>query len=496
MTKTWCLSLLLLGGIVGLFGCPESRHIPGDGDGDGDADGDADGDGLETIFEYQQADNEKLDLLFVIDNSSSTAEQQAVLADQAVILLRELTDPPASIFPAIDDIHVGVVSTDMGSGGYRVMTCENPEAGDDGVLQNRGRLEWCDEVFSADACDREECPWLDHQGDEPDGSLPLWDEFACIATLGTSGCGFEQPLEASYRALVEQTRPGRPNEGFLRPDSLLAIIYVTEEDDCSSANPELYNPSRDDFGPINPRCVLNEDQLHPISRYHDAFVELRGGDESRVFVSAIAGIPVDGSWNPGDPIERLRELQQINPSNPNELLPSCDTAMGKAFPPVRLAELVYSFGNNGILASICQADWTSVLQTITRRLPIRISGYCFPPDFDFAALSGCRVVEELADDRPCPNPADDSSRDRTEGWHRDLGVRDGRRLCEVLRADYDSDGCPDGASSCSGPPFADGLEGWYIDPRSEACEEREFMLTSEGMIEGGSTLRLQCPIEE
>jgi hypothetical protein len=39
-----------------------------------------------------------------------------------------------------------------------------------------------------------------------------------------------------------QAGPGMPNEGFLRDDSLLAIVYVTDEDDCSTGNAALFNP--------------------------------------------------------------------------------------------------------------------------------------------------------------------------------------------------------------------------------------------------------------
>jgi hypothetical protein len=145
-------------------------------------------------------------------------------------------------------------------------------------------------------------------------------------------------------------------------------VYITDEDDCSAANPEIFNPDRDDFGPLNVRCALREDLMHPIDRYHDAFVGLRGGDESAVVVAAITGVPIDGSWNPGDSLERLRELRQVNPSNPNELVPSCTTGMGIAFPPVRIVELVYSFGRHGILESICRSDWTAALGAITRSI--------------------------------------------------------------------------------------------------------------------------------
>jgi hypothetical protein len=301
------------------------------------------------------------------------AEEQAVLAEQIDQMLDALMNP-SNGSPSVDDLHVGVVTTDMGTGGYTIQTCSNPMNGDNGVLQNRTDGQWgCDESYSAADCGRAECPWLLHSREHPDDGTdvedpPIWDDFGCIATLGTGGCGFEQQLEASYVALTVQTGAGRPNEGFLREDSLLAIIYVTDEDDCSTGNPEMFNMTRDDFGSLNVRCVLNPDELYPIARYHDAFLDLRGGNRNRIVVAAITGVPVDGSWLPGDSLDALRELQQINPSNPNEILKSCETPMGPAYHPVRIAELVYSFGGNGVLASICRDDWSAAMETIASKI--------------------------------------------------------------------------------------------------------------------------------
>ena len=57
-------------------------------------------------------------------------------------------------------------------------------------------------------------------GPTPAKSRPLLAEtFSCIARLGSSGCGFEQPLESMRRAL-DGSVPD--NAGFLRDDAMLA----------------------------------------------------------------------------------------------------------------------------------------------------------------------------------------------------------------------------------------------------------------------------------
>jgi hypothetical protein len=83
----------------------------------------------------------------------------------------------------------------------------------------------------------------------------------------------------------------------------------------------------------------------------------------------------------------------------------------------------------------------------------------------------------------------------------DLGVDDeGRRRCEVLAADLDEDGCPDGdCGHCESPgPGVGGcsysgdgcLQGWYLDRAS--CEHGELRLTSPHLVARDSDLRFEC----
>ena len=456
-----------------------------------------------VLEEIHQTGTTKVDILFVIDNSNSMSQEQEILANQIEVMAKALISPTEPGAPAVQDLHIGIVSTDMGTGGYRIQTCDNPNNGDNGVLQNAGRLDGCDPVYSAPDCDRAECPWLVHSTEFPDdgsdpSNPPIWNDFGCIATLGTGGCGFEQQLESSYQAILN-TEAGRPNEGFLRNDSLLAIIYVTDEDDCSSPDPEMFNPSNEAYGGLNIRCGLeeNQDRLYPISRYHDGFVEARGGNADRVVVAAITGVPIDGSWNPGDPIERLEELRIVDPSNPNELQKSCQTVNGDAYPPVRIAELVYAFGNNGILESICRDDWTAALVAITRKIRDKLGGVCVDRPLASTGADTCAVIETLVDDRPCPNEADTPDQSRSAGWHIDQGTVeiDGRqrRRCEILPSDYDGDGCPDGASDCDADTFGGSgvLQGWFYDTEGE-CQYGQVRFTTNDVTSDESDVRFEC----
>ena len=111
--------------------------------------------------------------------------------------------------------------------------------------------------------------FLTYQGGV-NGAAMTANDFACISALGTEGCGFEQQLESVLKALWPKVDPmpevpgknritflGDPNgfgqdgqgdganAGFLRNDrgrSLIAVILVSDEEDCSSARHEALHP--------------------------------------------------------------------------------------------------------------------------------------------------------------------------------------------------------------------------------------------------------------
>ncbi|HEX4352210.1 MAG TPA: hypothetical protein VHZ95_04835, partial [Polyangiales bacterium] len=80
-----------------------------------------------------------VDLLFVVDNSNSMAEKQASLKAALPSLMHALTSGTrssgGSALPAVTDLHVGVVSTDMGTPGVSLPGCD-PNGGDDGRLRH------------------------------------------------------------------------------------------------------------------------------------------------------------------------------------------------------------------------------------------------------------------------------------------------------------------------------------------------------------------------
>ena len=170
----------------------------------------------------------KLDILLAIDNSSQILDKQTVLAESFPRFVQAL-----DAFPnGRPDLHIGVVDStvDIGVSGWG--GCPSPDPGDDGLLQNAARVTGCS------------APTGRFIVDSPEGSGRLTNytgtldhELSCIAQVGSAGCGFEAQLEGMKRAL-DGSRP--ENSGFLRPDADLAIIILTDEDDCSAVDSTIF----------------------------------------------------------------------------------------------------------------------------------------------------------------------------------------------------------------------------------------------------------------
>jgi hypothetical protein len=454
----------------------------------------------------------KLDMLFVIDNSKSMGQEQEELSRQVKIMVRELLDPAnvgSATPPPVRDLHIGVVSTDVGILGHEDQACKD----DGGRLQNSSHpdLTCAVQTHSAADCTSGTCPWLTHSVEHPDdveGANPIWDDFACIATLGTGGCNLEQPLEAMRLALDPEgmAAPDGDNAGFMRPDSLLAIVFVTDEDDCSTDDPALFDPAASaTLGLLNTRCAVHSDRLTPVEEYYDFLIdELRGGNADNVVVAGIIGLPDDeDDWRVGDLVEDLAALQQVDPENTNDLVASCTSGMGLAYHPVRLVDFAYRFGDNALLHPICQQNWSAALRAITIKIQAKLAGVCASRPLASTSSDVCRVVETLGDTSECPNAVardgvDNRQRDQ---WRVDMGTvlvenHQGelveRRQCEILSADADGDGCPDGAAHCVGGNYDGSMAGWFYETTDGSCDNGRVQFTHEDVTTDASDVRFEC----
>ena len=188
---------------------------------------------------FEQNINNKLDLLFLIDNSSSTKDKQVNINCNFPRFIDVLKKLPAGL----PDLHMAVVSSDMGSGAVAIPSCGRP-TGDDGAMQGMPRPQVTNCAMNGGTMlDTTGCNgpmdgkgWIRYKSSTENniGGEDLSKAFACIAALGETGCGYESQLNAIKRALERAKDPNDPvNGGFLRNDAFLGIIIVTDEDDCS-----------------------------------------------------------------------------------------------------------------------------------------------------------------------------------------------------------------------------------------------------------------------
>lgn len=236
-----------------------------------------------TVVErLTQSAVDKIDLLLAIDNSLSMNDKQAILAAAVPDLVKRLVqpicvntetgdpDPAGSVvnaegecnsgaglkpeFPPINNINIGIISSSLGA--LTANNCNdpnNPTGDDKGHLLSR--------LAGGGAATT-----YDNKG------FLAWDPTAQRVPAGTAdvnaltttltdmvigvdqrGCGYEMQLESVYRFLADPDpyaslsagADGRLQENgtdqellaqradFLRANSLLAVLILTDENDCS-----------------------------------------------------------------------------------------------------------------------------------------------------------------------------------------------------------------------------------------------------------------------
>jgi hypothetical protein len=334
------------------------------------------------------ADVGPVDMLFMVDNSNSMDEEQASLAAAFPVMMTIFASGDSdgdgvADFAPIDDLHVGVVTSDLGTDRFRLPTCS--ELGDDGVLRTvPGSLDGCESRYPS---------FLSFTPGSSTDALAM--DFACISVAGTGGCGFEQQLEALLKALTPSASPTRffrdtrghgdgANAGFLRPDSVLAVIVVTDEDDCSVADPALVDPSSETYaGDLNLRCFRYPEAVHPVERYVDGLLALRARPANLVFAQ-ITGVPVELTLRPDmPPFEAILahpDMQERVDASGTRLARSCAVSgRGAAYPPRRIVETAQHLAERGaqpVVGSLCQSDFTDTVVAIADRVSRTVFTAC------------------------------------------------------------------------------------------------------------------------
>jgi hypothetical protein len=258
----------------------------------------------------------------------------------------------------VTDLDVGVVSSDMGVGTYVVPTCAG---NDDGVLLHAPSpgVTGCAASY----------PTFLHASTADHGAA-FAQSFECIATMGTAGCGFEQPLGAMDKALTVHARPSGPNAGFLRPDAALGVLVISDENDCSPINPSLFDPARGDD--LRLRCVNHVDELTDVVHYANDLRGLRA--DGRFAIGLMVGVPPTvGICNTtGDVIAPcLAEpsmQEEVDPATGQVRMVCENLPDTRAAPGVRFVQLARELGNHARVQSICDPQFASFFQQLAQML--------------------------------------------------------------------------------------------------------------------------------
>lgn len=409
------------------------------------------------------------DILFVIDNSGSMGDEQGTLARNFPAFIDVLEDARIGA-----SYRIGLSTSDLS--GLRASSCrarldEFVFMGLDGVVldeQAGGCLDSCafDQIelsptTTADDPNPTPRPWLEKDAGQTNlpGSVSMGEALRCLGPQGINGLGFEAPLESMRHALLVDS------PDFIRDEALLAVIFVTDEADCSMSfdnretilsdfgrplwsdpegdrptsavcwnagvscegGPGVYDTCSAQDKDFQGRAVDDPQEavLYPLERYVDTLRDIAAAKESRggtgqVLVGVLAGVPEDYPQT-GELVYRDSADPQFNLEY--GIGPGCDWGTETidsppGIPPVRLREFAQAFETEGRnMFSVCSDNYAVALEQIATALQRLTARSCVPgcvadtaPEVDGLQYR-CSITEEgpgmsTRDVPPCAQVAD------------------------------------------------------------------------------------------
>jgi len=399
-----------------------------------------------------------VDLLIVVDDSGSMEGEQTNLAEEIPSLVRGLASPPdedgdgAPDWHPAESLRVAVVTTDLGTSGQPQTVGSCSGWGDGAAL----RVDPACDGGRGDAVQS----W--QTGDDPDAFA---SRVGCVARAGIAGCGIEQQLDAGARGLRLALAGG---SGFPRDNALLAVLVLTDEEDCSLADPAaFFGTLPTDAHDLQVYCTRRGDLLRPVA---DLAREISLGRPPDKFVfSAITGVPIDFASDDLTGLLASPAMEYVERTDlAVGLQPACESGENLAVPARRIVELARQLPGS-LVRSICADSFQSAIAELTRRIGGRIQGVCIERALVPDAEGGvdCVVRETLPEGTTCEAlPARTSIGLSADGLH---------ARCEVAQA-------PGGAGS-----------GWFYDATDPMCNRVAY--TSDAIPPLGTDVDLQCVVE-
>ncbi len=268
--------------------------IAGEGDDDGDGDGAGGVDAGPTDDGASAMGCPDVDVLFVIDDSGSMADQQ----DSLVASFPGFVAGMRERLRSAQSVHIGVVTTEDYAGnpaacrgiGNLITSTAGPSS------SNRA----CGPFASGSS-------WM--SATEPD----LTAKFACSGKPGAGGDSDERVARALINALdPARNAPGACNAGFSRPESLLVVVIITDEDDVPDGCDGMGVCKTYGSGGTS-------------AEWYQQVVAHRGGHAGNIVVLSLIGRSLDNTCG--------------------------------ATPAARLLGFTNRFGDNGVIGDVCAASY-------------------------------------------------------------------------------------------------------------------------------------------
>ncbi len=292
-----------------------------------------------------------VDVLLVIDDAPSMAGFQATLA-------------------ANYDSFINVLEAEDVNADYRIGVVD--AAGRLGLDSCRGRLEDFEdpEVACLDICPLEPGeleatpePWIERTTEVtnlPPGVTTI-EALRCAGPIGSAGTSQRSVLERVETALLATVDEDQPEHGFLRPDSHLLVVVITDGDDASTTSGGQLRPVEDFRALLE--GVRPQRPMEP--------------EPPRTIISLVA--PLDEA---GEPDEDCGE------ATPERLLSLAQDGRARV---------------DWMSVSICHHDYSPALEPIAEKIRDQIRPACFPARVVSAAPEGepfeadCATIEHRGD---------------------------------------------------------------------------------------------------
>ncbi len=266
---------------------------------------------------------DKVDFLFIIDNSGSMGDEQSNL----IASFPQFIETIEATLDEAQDYHIMVIDSDAWVYSQCELLCAfgtcllNPQYQcgvtvpleceavlGAGVTHPRGA-----QATNADCAFASGARYM--TSNEPD----LTATFECAARVGVGSTSDpEKPMEAMVAAVTPLTPAWDCNEGFLRDDAILVVTFITDEDDAAS----------DGSGGT-------------VDGWRQALIAAKGGDESAMVVLGLFG---------------------DNDQNGSICPPLDPDSTSGAEPSPRLRQFVDSWGERGVAGSVCADSYQQFFQ--------------------------------------------------------------------------------------------------------------------------------------